>query len=425
MPFTNGPRSNNRVLPANSRAVDVAKQMLERVVPVQQLRYANALEVNGYETMVYSRLKHGTVCSCQSRRGAAATLLDENGKLKPGHMDTLLSGGLSFRVQPYGTKDPQRSDLRDIRGAEQQKEGDDVFLDDDGGNQLADFDIEDDLENPHTTVTHAPNEDEEDAQDIIDHSELDDNTTGFDAEQYTNDTKCAICFGSGYVGGFSLLNGLRLVLTTQWDQTALRLVNGTIETNRTPYSFMSQEVQFTVVFPKGVAGVDTFRVWNNDMQTHPSAILIDNLPYSMDLLRAFCDGRAHTLTVKHDKLTYWTHVELQFNLSDKIERFELPRKTDGSNMSMVDPAEDMALNASPTIPDLQREDVLVECTLGKALIVNSVTDWKTSKRNILGWDVNARVIQPAELLNLLPRRRSTHQQTTWMVRDNADGRRRT
>jgi hypothetical protein len=104
--------------------------------------------------------------------------------------------------------------------------------------------------------------------------------------------------------------------------------------------------------------------------------------------------------------------------------FELPRKTDGSNMQLTEAAEDMQINVSPQVPNIEREDILVECTLGKGMVVQSATDWKTAKRDILGWDVNVRVLQPNEIVNMLPRRRSTHQKSTYMVRDNMDGSRR-
>lgn len=422
MPFIR--RSNNAVLPPNSRTVDVARRTLDALVPIQQRKYANAFEANGYETLVYNRLRHGVACSCQADRRAQATVLGQDGKLKPGQMEKLLTGGLNFKISPYGVKEPMREDLRSARGGATQPN--DARKYDVAGNSkpLADFDLEsDDLDNPYATNTQAANGDEDDAQaDIVDQS-IDDASENFDAEEYLNDSKCAVCFGTGYVGGFSLLNGLRLVLSTQWaDITDLQ---GTIELNRNPHSFFVTSVSFQAVFPKGVIGVDTFRVWNNDIQIHAQTIEIDNLTYSMDLLRAKCDGLPHTITLTFERLTYFTHVELQFNMSTQRALFEFPRGSFGSNMQLIENLEDMQLNASPAIPNIEREDMLVECTLGKVLVVSAVTDWKTAKRDILGWDVTVRALQPAELLNLLPRRHPVHQKTTYMVRDNSDGVRRT
>lgn len=421
MPFTR--RTNNRILPPNSRTADVARKTLDALVPIQQRKYANAFEANGYETLVYNRLKHGLACSCQGDRKAQATVLGEDGKLKPGQMEKLLTGGLSFKIGPYGVKEPMREDLRAIRGGKAQPNDDRKFDVMDNDKRVADFDLEsDDLDNPYATKTKAQNGDEDDAQDILDQT-TDDVSQNFDGEEYVNDSKCAICFGTGYVGGFSLLNGLRMVICTQW--TDITAMAGTIEINRQPHAFFTTSVSFRAVFPKGVIGVDTFRVWNNDIQIHAQSIAIDNLPYSMDLLRAKCDGLPHIITLTFERLTYFTHVELQFNMSDQRALFDFPRGSFGSNMQLVENLEDMQLNASPAIPNIEREDMLVECTLGKVLIVQSVTDWKTAKRQILGWDVMVRALQPAEILNLLPRRHPIHQKTTYMVRDNSDGVRRT
>jgi hypothetical protein len=403
----------------------VARKTLDALVPVQQRKYANAFKANGYETLVYSRLKHGTPCSCQSSRRAQASILDEQtGKLKKGQMEKILTGGLSFRVNPYGVKEPMRDDLRAPRGGQSQPRDEQIYDVLDNSKPVADWELEDDvLDNPNATVTRAANGDEDDAQaDIVDQT-ADDASELVDIEAYANDSKCAVCFGTGYVGGFTLLNGLRLVICTQWP--AISNLVGTIEPNRVPHSFFTTDVSFTVTLPKGVIGVDAFRLWNNDLQIHPLTITIDGLSYSMDLLRAFCDGRPHTFRFQFERLTYFTHVELQFNLSAIPALFDFPRGTFGANMQNVENLEDMQLYASPEIPNIEREDMLVECTLGKALVVSSVTDWKTNKRDILGWDVNVRALQPSELLNLLPRRHPTHQKSTYMIRDNIDGGRRT
>ena len=74
-------RSNNRVLPANARAVDVAKQAIRDIMPVQQRRYHAAFEVQGFEAVVYHRLQSGIPCSCQAHGKQLASHLEEDGKM--------------------------------------------------------------------------------------------------------------------------------------------------------------------------------------------------------------------------------------------------------------------------------------------------------------------------------------------------------
>src|SRR6476661_5377941 len=114
MPFAH--RSNNRVLPANNRAVEVAKQAIRDITPVQQRRHANAFEIDGHESVVYHKLATGLPCSCMAHRLALATVLDEEGKMPQGTMNQLLTGGMEFVINRYGSHAATREDLRVERG---------------------------------------------------------------------------------------------------------------------------------------------------------------------------------------------------------------------------------------------------------------------------------------------------------------------
>lgn len=416
-------RSNNRVLPSNSRAVDVAKQTIRDVIPVQQRKYANAFEVQGFETIVYQKLLHGRPCSCQDHRGASASYLDQDGKLDAGTMDNLLSGGLVFKVDRYGARQPDRPDAR----ANESRFADGQIFDGDEDVTNPAFDIvSDDLADPFAVTVTSENV--EGVNGGSNPSTLDDAAEIFDGEAFLNDTRCAVCMGSGYVGGFSVLNGQRLVLSTTSD--GLKSLDGFKEYNQVPHAFACKSVEFGVTLPKGTIGLDAFRVWNNTRTVSPTRITIDGLEYSDSLLLALCNGRTHVIKLEFDgtedqEFTYFTHVEIQLNMSTVRALFELPRTSESSNMTLQDATDDLGLYASPQIPMLKREDVLVESTYGKTLVVSSCTSWSDRDRNILGWDLQTRVVQPAEMLNLLPRRRLAHQRTTYLVRDNVNGSRRT
>lgn len=416
MPFQS--RSNNRILPANARAVDVAKQTLRDIIPVEQRRYQNAFEVQGYETIVYQRLWHGVACSCSAHRSVSAGYLDEEGKLDAGTMDGILSGGMEFKVRRYGARTPNRSDLKPVES----KFEDGQLMDGDEFNDRSGFDIvSDDTDDVFaSTVTDQI---VTGANGVTRPTDMDDASAIFDGELELNDTKCGVCMGTGYVGGYSVLNGLRIVLHTASPQ--ITKLSGTKEFNQVPHAFFTDEVEFQIVLPKGAVAFDALRVWNNDVQAHPESIEIDNLPFSPELLMALCNGLTHTIRVTFSEMSYFTHLELQLNLSRTKALFELPRLAGGSDTKLQDATDDVSINASPSIPHLKREDVLVESTFGKALIVQSCNPWNDKDRSVLGWDVQTRVIQPEELLNNLPRRGVTHQKSTYLVRDNMRGIRRT
>lgn len=416
-------RSNNRILPANSRAVDVAKQAIRDIMPLEQRRYQNAFEVQGYETLVYNKLRQGTACSCQANRKVFTGLLGEDGKMPAGHMNELLTGGMTFTINTYGARQPGRSDLREPRNIPTLSRDDQFYGELTSENNVPSY-IENhgDLDDPFVDVVDLKEGSNGPQQDQT----LDEVVEVFDADSLDQSyTKCTVCMGTGFVSGYSLLGGWRYCLSTQAPELDRGSLVGTIEVNQTPHAFYATKVDFDVVLPKGLVYLDAFHLWNNTERVNNSTCSIDDLPFSTDLLRAMCDGRKHRLTIEFDELTYFTHLEIQIGLTDKPALLEFPRLTSGTNLKVKDLIEDVQINASPTIPKLTTEDVLVESTFGKAFIVGTSNWWNDNKRNVLGWDVSARVIQSSELLSNLPQRRQLSQRTTNLVRDNVNGIRRT
>ncbi len=415
-------KSNNRVLPANQRTVDVARQAIADLTPVEQRRYHNAFLVEGYECLVYNALTQGQLCSCQGHNKVVSGLLNHEGKMPFAKQNELLTG-MTFKVNLYGNSPAPRDDHRDELG-----KGTPIRagLVNEGPKSVNSTQpplevVSRDLDNAFAgTITddddafgsNGPNHD------------LDSTFSNFDSGSLggLSDSACAICFGRGYVGGFSLLGGWRQILSTQWRD---KQVEGTIEINKLPHAFYATKVSFTVVLPLGFKTLDRLAVWNNTKLVETARLEIDGEPVDYNLLFTKFDGKAHTLTVIFDDLTDWTHVEFQVNMGNQA-RLEFPRLTKGFDANKLDGLESIQINMSPIIPYVTLRDVIIESTFGKGFVLTSAQLWNTEQRRVLGWDCQARVIQPNELLNILPRRRpNTEQKTTHMVRDNQDGRRRT
>jgi hypothetical protein len=140
----------------------------------------------------------------------------------------------------------------------------------------------------------------------------------------------------------------------------------------------------------------------------------------------YADGAQHTIELKFDERVNFTHLELQFNQSHKSARFEFPRTNKSGQQTMLDATQSVTLNLPPSIPMIQPKDIFVDSTFNKAWQITSVNNWNTRTYKTLGWDCDARVVQPAELYNLLPRRRPIQSmKTITQVRDNGAGHRRT
>src|ERR1700737_3071847 len=102
MPVRNN-SSNNRIIPANARAADVAAKAVKEILPVQQMRNMSAMRVQGYPAILYTHLTQGRKCTCQSTQKQLNSRLGLDGKAKPGVINEMLTGAMEFDVSPYGT----------------------------------------------------------------------------------------------------------------------------------------------------------------------------------------------------------------------------------------------------------------------------------------------------------------------------------
>lgn len=413
MPYVS--RTNNHILPANARAADVAEKAVKEIIPVQQRRYYDAFRVQGIECIAYNRLTSGRKCSCQASRKLINGLLDQDGKASEGTINQMLTGNMSFDVIPY--EQDQGRFIPEAAGPNGQTSPYST-----GNKYQGVFDIVTAGEafpfadvNPDTEVfgdngpSNPVNIDE-----LV--GDFDASVLGF------SDVACSICFGSGFVGGFSAFNSYRKVLTP----TDLALIEGGLDTIESPW--VARDVKGfnqQIVLPHGALLVDSFKVWNS-LNIVPTQFYVDNtLITSNPQLLSFCNGKPHLLTALFTG--DFTHFEMQFTMSSESLYFEFPKRPSSADTSLLEQMEPFQVIMSPNIPYLEAMDVVVESQLGKVLIVQNVNPWISRQRNALGPECQVRVIQPQEIFRVLPARGRvpTKDQTTKLIRDNVTGVRRT
>lgn len=440
--------SNNRVLNGNARASDVAKRTVDSLVAVQNRRYDEAFKVQGYKAVLYTPLKSGVPCSCKNKARAASSLLGEDGKASPGLINELLTGE-GFGVLPYGVE-PSKT-----RTDEDGNEVLDSLYRRRNGTRDAPTTIEDGF----STTMDDPR-----ARTIVPKvAGQKDNNSGYAADEFDNlvemddplaeewglnettrlvlpsagslsggyyDVSCPICFGTGFVGGYSVHNGHRQVVSLTVGVPSLSLVvSGNVSAQFTevvPYVSGCEYFSFTTVLPRFVQGVDSLRAFNNTVAL-PATISVDNTVLATEHeLVTYCDGKPHVIKVAFASPTDVSHFELQLNQSREWTRFEFPRLNRSGDPLVVDDTDPFTINVSPVVPNIFAWCIIAESTYGKVLVVKSVNSWNTRRRQVLGWDCEVRVAQPSELFNLLPRRRVLETQNRRpLVRDNKYGHRRT
>lgn len=376
------------ITPANARAADVASRMVEQIIPIQQQRMSAAFRVQGIQAILYSQLNQGKQCTCHSQSQEVGRL-SPDGKASSGIINRVLTGHTNFGIGNYEDSPEAEFDAFD----EEPTSPKNSF------NQWMG-----DLNTADNQVSDEPsvNDDGQSSPDLDDLlGDFDLGTLGY------SDVSCPICFGSGYVGGYSMFRGFRKVIVPTELTTSSVL---------DPLNFeLSPGVHTAhVVFPLGATDVDAFRAIRGDSVV-PAQFSIDGFSIKGKNLLSYCDGRPHVLTV--DVSVPITHIEIQFGLSREPVYFEVPKLSKSADISLLEQTEPFQILVSPDVPHLKTLDIIAESQTGKLLIVQTVNPWNTRNRQMLGHEIMVRVAQPQELYRILPfRSRITGQKTADPVR---------
>ncbi len=370
---------------ANARAADVAARMVEHVIPIQQQKMMSAFRVQGIQGILYSQLTQGLRCTCNTESHEVARL-SPDGKAAPGIINRVLTGNSNFGVGDYrATPEDEFDEFDDAPTSPNNP-----------FNQWMG-----DLNTKHNTQSDDAEVDD-DGQSSPD---LDEMLDGFDLSAVGySDVSCPICFGSGYVGGYSVFRAFRRVIVPS------ELTTGAV-LDLPRFELTPGVHNINLVLPMGAVRLDVLRAMCGD-QIVPAEFKIDgsSVSGSMSVLNR-CDGRPHTLSIVCN--TNLTHVEVQLALSDEPIYLEIPKLTRNADISFLEQQEPFQILVSPDVPILKSLDVIAESQLGKLLIVQSVNPWNTRNRQMLGHEIQVRVAQPQELYRLLPlRSRVTGQKTT-------------
>lgn len=385
--------TNAQINAANARASDVAERAVTEIMPQMQQRYYDAFRVQGVQCVHYNRLSSGRKCSCQASRKQINGLLGKDGKADIGTINTLITGNPNFGVTPYNANQQRLTQT-----------------DNTVSSPLAPLDkyqgVFDNLgvnrEIPMADLLGGRKEGVGD-NGPVSNLTIDDMVSDFDANSLGfTDVACPICFGTGYVGGYTPFQANRQVLTV----TDMQIdPEGRIDVLKSPLVAEAKSFNVITRLPRGAIGIDVFRVWDGDTPTGATITIDGTLITSTLQILSFCDGRQHLINATN--LTRFTHLEMQFNISRESVYFEFPRRPSSANTALLEQTEPFQIILSPNVPTMEAQDIIVEQMLEKVLVVQNVNPWNSRQRNVIGWEAIVRVIQPMEIYRILPARGRT------------------
>lgn len=387
--------SNRQLHDKNTKAVAIAQRRLEQVAPVAQERYNNALAVNGYSAIIYNRLDTGIRCSCTQVVSVDPTntaLLDENGNASQEHIHNLLSH--SFSISDYGITDSNTAAQKVLtsEGLVQ--------------SNLRTYEV--DTGNPSLRPEHY-------RSDLLDNPLASDVGIDIDVDDFelnpgmSTASKCTTCYGTGFVSGFSVNNGLRIILSPQ--TTDVDAFGYSVNQNAAPHSWQNQSdpasyVDFGVVIPRNVLSVDRIRVWNNGDDVTTQAVL--ELGATSSSLQPLTSSSLLTnaigtrILIRVSAVDTFTSVELQFNLSQIDTNLDYPKLSKTGDLSVLDATSSVNLVVGPTVYRVAPWDVIYDNVNNKFWRVTNATNFQDKHRVIHGWDIDARLVQAYEIYNQLP-----------------------
>ena len=456
-------------LPSNTRAVSVAQQTIANVLPHAARRMDNSYKVEGYPVCVYHRLSAGQPCNCKK----VPSLLNPDGTADPSVLNSMLTGGQEFGVIAYGNKvaDQHRNENYPTPQNPETIDYTQFYIDDVSKGSKGSYLREHPKNVNSLTGTLGKQSKQVKAQNIPakyqNDSNLEDNAIlpqpgtafdiwatspdvdahastivaggvgpngpignwtpqngaasgnpdvfydpvnlpyGFDSLSLT-DVGCPVCMGTGFVGGYAPITGRRVVLTAQSNGYSGPFDTTTEET--IPTTGLSGGVEWKVIFPRFVTGVDAIRIWNKTSPLY-GQFYIDGDAITKPSMFAdpkYCTGTEHTVRfVPTSSADRFTHLELQWSIAES-HYCDFPKISKSASSSFVDSTGDINVGFGPSLPLIRPFDVFTDSIVGKCWRVDNVTPHHTRSKFILSWDVSAVVAQPQEFINMLPVRKPVY-----------------
>ncbi len=410
MAFKFGPNSRTRLpqaAPANyGRATDhfSVQQELDWTAARANAQQMEAIAVDGVDLHYWKRSREGRFCTCQNKAGFRAEAdpsdLSDPPAVRVRQATSILDGSKNPRLRvtngPFGGT---------VIGE---------LLEDETGNA---FDQETgEKEQDIFEYITQPGDEAEDGLLVDQDDYLNNPDAGvvFGGEK----SPCGICFKTGHVGGYQLLQGSRIVLDSTGEYP-MDLDGYDINSDARPFEFTSandptNSVTWTVEIPKYFLKVCAALVRNNltisrnaVLEFKPvtggtwAALRLNSLDQYKGVGGKFLIRVRPASRVK-DGTAVFTHVELVFQTAPWIKGQIAPlEKTTNFAIFQGMQTRIGTLVLPPTLPNVTFDDVLLDQKYGILWKINQVTDFMTASRQIMGWQVQAREIHPDEMTYLL------------------------
>lgn len=360
----------------NARVVDTTRRTIESLGVQWQDHNQNAVLAGGTDCLLYVIKTTGRFCTCGQHD---QDVLDTSGNMSAENMQRILTGR-EVSVTQYAATEPAEIDVNDL-----------LVNDDDLGLSFSDVD-----DPEPQNADYVPSAvDEMNAQ-----------LTNLESDVTYGGKRCAICFGTRFVGGFDLHNGMRIVLT-HYDVTdgLMYTVRATDNPYRIDLLEAGAHVLFTATIPKTIGRLDALSIWDND-NLIPTGyqLYLGATPITQSNVHLLATGLPSVLRLVATAALSFTHLELQLGWAYSRIDTSTPTRQN-NNLRLYDQS-----SVELTLPLLAAGRGLVgsiiaqDNNLWRITNVTENEDHVAQRRFV---QVTARKVEPYEIHSLLPRKNTS------------------
>lgn len=400
-------RINGLPRPRNDGSARIARSAIDQITPVAVQQQLNALAVDGIPCYYFIRKTSGTVCTCSGLQtqtnpdGSNANVMpttpgshtvSPQGFGSEEFMASMLEG-TTYKINRYGSR-PLHLDANgnDNKWRAQPK----GRFSNDGVIRAADQ--SDPFARQIDPITG-------DAGGDVDTSDLFETAVSQNVNAAAAVTSCAVCLGTGFVGGYDAVNASRIVYDTQANWNAGVILDAT----QYPAAFnVSGSASLQITIPMGARALSVCRVWNNKDQVTGVTVNVYSkgnwIPLTPNL-NGVTKGMPCTLQLVFapGSTTQITHLELMYDMGLEPVLIGWNRMSFSEDFAKIDQLDDVSVVIPPNVPITSLYDVISEPIYQRTWKVTNTSNAMDRDLKVNGSEASVRVLQPMELVHLLPR----------------------
>ncbi len=384
----------------SDRNLPYAQDALDNTVSRANRQYVEAINVDGVRYLHWSKAMEGFVCTCKKPK------------------DEAIDGSLT--ELPAQSLDPSSSpSILDWDALSVRHVKDPIQMRDDGAIEMDNGTIygkdNDNNDREDTTVRIDFNVDEEYDNLIDENSPFIKNAlAGLGSPFITGEARCGICIDTGLVNGYKLTGGDRIILDASGQIPIVELATFALDKQAAPYLFtasgaINSYVSWLVELPTYFMRALSVAVRNNVDPARGVSLEYklaeESGDYWMPLTVEALNSRKGLRTKMYirvrsnvndlDASVKFTHVEINLQYKD-WPQLQMPPLSENINPAAFDSLFQMSFILPPTQQMVKPHDLFYTAKYDRMWFVLDTTDSKTAKNQVLGWQVNVRVLTESE-----------------------------